>query len=640
MTLAHDAAPSRDVVPPVGSRRASLSWLLVVALLALVLTDFALPMRRGLSLVLLALTSLLAMPWATRVVRGGGASGGGASGGGVAGGASAGRGASGGGVAGGSSALGASAGGASAGRASSGGAEVWFFRLGIIALAAIVLSAKWWLYIEAAAAAPEHFIGSSRSYAVALGLLFVLGPLGSGLLWLRFLALVSEHPARLIVLSFGATGVLGGLALSLPVSLQRVSELSMLDNLFMSFSAVCVTGLSVNNLASTYTWFGQGVLCLLIQIGGLGIMVLSAAVALMMGQRLRVKSHAVFAEMVDAESLSQLRQVILGIVVATFMIEGLVGLLMYQRFSQLELPLNPAIPANPAAARVWAAVFHAVSGFCNAGFSCFEAGLVPFVGDPTIMLGVTSLIVLGGVGFPVIQEIAARAARLSMRRRRERLSLHARISLGWTLVLLVGIAAAYLVLEWHVAFGALAWHEKLLAALFHSASCRTAGFNVIDVGAMRPASLMLTCVAMFIGACPGSCAGGIKTTTVAVLFAGLRSELQGRPAYLLDRAVPLAMIRKAIGVAFTSFGLVAVFIFLLLLVEPHEPLSLAFEAFSGFSTTGLSTGITPALSPAGKVLVLSTMYIGRIGPLTLALAISGRLQQSPIQLPSERVLIG
>ena len=596
MTPAPDVASARDAVPSPGARRPSLEWLLLAALLALVLADFALPMRGALSLVLLALTSLLAVPWGLRVSTGG--------------------------------------------SVAAGGAEVWAFRLGTVCLTSIVLVAKWWLLLEAAAGTPEHFVGSSRSYAVALGLLFGLGPLGSGRLWSRFLALVTEHPARLIVMSFALLGLIGGLVLSLPVSLQRVSELSLVDNMFMSFSAVCVTGMSVTNLASTYTWFGQGVLCLLVQVGGLGIMVLSAAVALMMGQRLRVKSHAVFAEMVDAESLSRLRQVIAGIVLATFSIEGLIGLVLYYRFSLIELPFNPAIPQSPEAALIWAAVFHAVSGFCNAGFSCFEVGLVPFVGDPTIMLCVTTLIVLGGIGFPVLQELAVRFGRLLLGRRRERLSLHARIALGWTSVLLAGMTAAYLGLEWRVSFAGLAWHEKLLAALFHSASCRTAGFNVIDVGAMQPATLMLTCVAMFVGGCPVSCAGGIKTTTVAVLFAGLRSELQGRPAYLLDRALSPATTRKAIGVAFSSFGLLSVFIFLLLLVETHAPLAIAFEVFGGFSTTGLSTGITPALSPAGKLLVLATMYIGRIGPLTLALAVSGRVQQPQIQLPNERVLIG
>jgi trk system potassium uptake protein len=589
--------PGADRSPSGTARKAD--GLVLGALLLVLFADFALPMRRGLSPVLLALASVLVLPWARGVLRGG-----------------------------------------SAGLAMSRSLEAWSFRLAVLALAAIVLVAKWWLLGASAGASPEHFVGSSRSYAVALGVVVGLGTLGSGLRLARFLALVSDHPARLIVLSFGAVGVLGGLVLSLPVSMQRVHELSLIDNLFMAFSAVCVTGLSVNNLPATYTWFGQAVLCLLIQVGGLGIMVLSAAIAFLTGQRLRVKSHAVFAELVDAESLAKLRRVILGIVLSTLLIEGVFGLVLYQRFSSVEAPLNPAIPANPEANVAWAAVFHAVSGFCNAGFSSFEPGLVPFVGDPVVMLSMTSLIVLGGIGFPVLHELAGQLWRGARRRRRERLSLHARIALGSTGLLLGGITAAYLVLEWSASLEGLGWHERALAALFQSASCRTAGFNVIDVGAMRPASLMLTCVAMFIGACPGSCAGGIKTTTVAVLFAGLRSELQGRPAFLLNRSLSLATTRKAVGVAFSSFCLVSLLLFLLLLVEAHPPLEVAFEVFSAFSTTGLSTGITPELSVAGKVLVLLTMYIGRIGPLTLALALASRTEASRLQLPSERVLIG
>jgi trk system potassium uptake protein len=606
-----ESAPPRQQPPPAAlegssprvararSGRLSLHPFVLGALLLILLVDFAFPMRRGLSFGLLLLATLLAPLWVRSLFRSGGVA-----------------------------------------SAVSESIEAWAFRLAVAALAAIVLGAKWWLWLESAGAEPQHFIGSSRSYAVALGLAFALGSLGSGLRLTRFIALVSEHPARLILLSFGATGVLGGLALSLPVSMQRVHELSLIDNLFMSFSAVCVTGLSVNNLAATYTWFGQGVLCILIQVGGLGIMVLSAAIAFLTGQRLRAKSHAVFAELVDAESMAQLRRVIVGIVLSTLVIEASLGLVLYLRFSAVPAPNNPAIVANPGVAVAWAAVFHAVSAFCNAGFSTFEAGLVPFVGDPVVMPTMTCLIVLGGIGFPVLHEGTVRLWSFARRRRRERWSLHARIAIGATTLLFGGVMAAYLVLEWSASFAALAWHERLLAAMFHSASCRTAGFNVIDVGAMRPASLMLTCVAMLIGACPGSCAGGIKTTTVAVLFAGLRSELQGRPAYLLDRSLSPATTRKAVGVAFSSICLVSMLLFLLLLIEKHPPLSIAFEVFSAFSTTGLSTGITPELSVPGKVLVLLTMYIGRIGPLTLALAISGRAEGARISLPSERVLIG
>ena len=517
---------------------------------------------------------------------------------------------------------------------------VVLLRLLLLALAGILLSAKWWLWLESSGVSRLSFIGSSRSYGVALALVQALGTLGHWLRVARFATLVTEHPARLIVLSFGAIGVLGGLVLSLPVSLQRVQELSVVDNLFMAFSAVCVTGLSVNNLATTYTWFGQIVMCLLIQVGGLGIMVLSAAIAVLTGQRLRIKSSAMLAESVDADSIARLRKVIVGIITSTFVIEAAGALLLYTDFSSsLVLPSNPGgPPARYAVA--WAAVFHAVSAFCNAGFSSFEAGLGPYVGDPLVMGGVTCLIVLGGIGFPVIQELMGRTLRWALRRRRERMSLHARISLRATALLLGIMTLAYLLLEWRGALGHLRWFERIFAAIFQSASCRTAGFNVVDLGLMQPATLMLTCVAMFIGACPGSCAGGIKTTTVAVLFAGLRSELHGRAARLLDRTLPSATISKAIGVVFVSAVMLSVALFLVLLAEPHGPLDLAFEVFSAFSTTGLSTGVTPRLGTTGKVLVLLTMYVGRVGPLTLALAFSGRAAALPVQLPHERVLIG
>lgn len=591
-----------SIAPPARLQRPNTGWLprelaLLGWLSALACVDFALPMQAPLSPLLLVAQSLSSLPWAWLVLRGG---------------------------------------------AGTQRLEVWAFRLSMLALAAIVLSARWWLWAEGGAGGRDHFVGSWRSYGVALGLVQAVGTLGQGLRLSRFVVLVSAHPARLIVLSFGALGVLGGLVLSLPVSLLRVHELSIVDNLFMAFSAVCITGLAVNNLATTYTWFGQGVLCLLVQIGGLGIMVLSAAIAALIGQRLRVKSSAVLAEVVDADSLADLRRTIAGIMVSTFLIEALMALVLYWRFAASPaLPANPGGPAAGAPAEaVWAAVFHAVSGFCNAGFSTFEVGLVPYAGDPVVMGSIASLVVLGGIGFPVIHELAARAGRWFLRRRRDRMSLHARVSLGSSGLLLAAMTLAYLVLEWRGALAPLGWAERLQAAAFQSASARTAGFNVVDIGVMQPATLMLTCVAMFVGACPGSCGGGIKTTTVAVLFAGLRSELRSRPAHLLDRTLTPATIRKAIGVVFVSTGMLSLALFLLLLVEPHAPLEIAFEAFSAFSTTGLSTGLTPKLSTPGKLLVLLTMYVGRIGPLTVALAISGRAEAPPVQLPSERVLIG
>lgn len=516
----------------------------------------------------------------------------------------------------------------------------WGFTLSITGLAAAVLSAKWWLLLHAPSLEGAGYTGSARSYTVVLLGLLTLGVLGSGRHAGRLAALVVDHPARLIALSFGLCGLVGGFALSLPVSLQRVHELSVLDNMFMAFSAVCVTGLGVNTVATTYTWAGQAVLCVLIQVGGLGIMVLSAAVAVLTGRRLRVRRSAVLAEIVDVESLTQLRRLIIAIVVSTLSIEAVAASVLYFLFVN-----DPGMFARAAGAAVvhgplWAAVFHAVSAFCNAGFSTFEAGLIPYMDRPSVLGVMMVLIVAGGIGFPVLYELARRLVAASGRRRLARMSLHARVALRATVILLTVMLVGYLLLEWHGALSGLGWFGRVVAAAFQSVSCRTAGFNVIDMGALGPAALMLTCMVMFIGTNSGSCGGGIKTTTVAALFAGLRSELQSRPAFLLDRVLPAATIRKAVGVSFLSIGIVSVALFSMLLLEQHPPLELAFEVFSAFSTTGLSTGITPRLSPAGKVLILLTMYVGRIGPLTLALAVARRNEPVHMQLPAERVLIG
>jgi trk system potassium uptake protein TrkH len=359
------------------------------------------------------------------------------------------------------------------------------------------------------------------------------------------------------------------------------------------------------------------------------------------GQKLKVKSSAVLAEMVDATSLASIRRTIVTIVLYTLLIEGVGALILYSNFRQHpDIALRyGADLAGPGDAR-WAAVFHAVSAFCNAGFSNMTAGLVPLVGSPVVMLTVTLLIVLGGIGFPVLDELVKRLATRLTGKRVPQASLHLRVAVRTTLLLLAGMTAAYLLFEWRDSMKGLSFGERVLASIFQSASARTAGFNVVNIGAMGSAVLVLTCAAMFVGACPGSTGGGIKTTTLAVLYAALRGELLGRAARLFDRAVPEPVIRRAIGVAFLSMVLVFVIFVTLLLIEPHPPLELAFETVSAFSTTGLSTGVTPKLSTSGKLLITLTMFIGRIGPLTLALALARAAQERALALPKERVMIG
>nr|PZN27154.1 MAG: TrkH family potassium uptake protein [Pseudomonadota bacterium] len=561
--------------------------------------DFAWPLRSGLSHALLLLLTGIVAPWCYLVVR------------------------------------------AQRGAGSPHTVAAWVFRVTAIALSFGFLGAKWWLLLRVVGDEPERYVGSSQSYGIALLIVLALGLLGSGLRFAQLARVVADHPARLLALSFGATGLFGAFALSLPLSMQRVNELSFVDSLVMAFSAVCVTGLSVKTIATTYTLFGQGVICALVQIGGLGIMVLSAAIVMLSGQRMRVRSSAMLAEMVDSESLSGLRRTVFAIVAYTLLIELAGATILYQRFLEIpEVRLADGDPLAGPRSPEWAAVFHAVSAFCNAGMSNFEAGLAPLVDEPVILGTITVLMVLGGIGFPVMDELLRQLGSRLLRRRPERLSLHTRVVLVTSGILLAAMTFAYGLLEWSRSFAPLSFAETLGAAIFQSAATRSAGFNVVDVGAMRPATLMLTCLLMFIGGSPGSCAGGIKTTTLAVLFAGLRSELRGTPPRLFDRALRPETIRRAMGVSFLSIGILSLGLFVLLLLEDHAPLALAFEAFSAFTTTGLSTGITADLGAPGKLLVAIMMYVGRIGPLTLALALSGKVPQAAVRLPEERVLIG
>jgi trk system potassium uptake protein TrkH len=592
-------APPQAARPPLEHRTTSSRGIVLALAAILAGLDWLLPLRGVLSYVLTGLLTLLALPWTVALFR------------------------------------------SEPSRESRPTSQIMLLaRIGLVGLLGSFLFGKW-LVLLRSAGAPQEFVASSRSYALALFSVFALGMAARSLGLTRFLEVAADHPARLMALSFGVTGVVGALLLSLPFSVETVRTVSIVDNLFMSFSAVCVTGLSVNNVAETYTLAGQAVLLALIQVGGLGIMVLSAAIVFLSGRRLKVKSSAVLAEMVDVTSVHHLRRTIAMIIVFTLLIEGTGALLLYSHFIQhpdisLRFGSDIAGPGDPR----WAAVFHAVSAFCNAGFSNITAGLVPFVGSPVVALTVTGLIVLGGIGFPVLDELSRSLFTRLRGKRVPTLSLHSRIALITTAFLLGGMTLAYFVLEWRSSMKDLALHERVFASVFQSASARTAGFNIVNIGAMSSAVLLLTCAAMFVGACPGSCGGGIKTTTFAVLFSGLRSELSARPPRLLDREVPQPVIRRAIGVAFLSMILVFAITFLLLLLERHTPLEIVFEVVSAFSTTGLSTGITPNLSTPGKLIITFTMFIGRIGPLTLALALARTAQARALELPQERVMIG
>lgn len=524
---------------------------------------------------------------------------------------------------------------------------------------AVVLFHKALVVRQAAAAVPgdvSPFGATEQPYKTYVVYVFALiagGLLGRGSRLARFLGSLADHPSRLMAISFGVIALLGGFVLSLPVSVRDWKDASFVDGLFTSMSAVCVTGLTVNDVASTYTGFGQFVLFVLIQAGGLGIMVLTASIAILAGRALRTRSTAALAEMIDAESFAALRRTIRHIFLFTVAIEAIGAVVLLAAFSNRpEIGLGPESdhPAAGAGSQVWSAVFHSVSAFCNAGFSLCHGNLTPFADSLAISGTIAVLIVLGGLGFPVLDEVVARTRDWYGGRPARRISLHTRVVLASTVALILLGTAGFLALEGHRMPADMPAGRFVLAAAFQSVTTRTAGFNTLDFGAMAHATLLFTCLLMWIGASPGSTGGGIKTTTFAVLLSAFRAEVRGSSSpRLFDRSVPDTTSRRAAAVAVGSCVLVAAVWFVLLVTEDGPPLPLLFETVSAFATCGLSTGTTVdgqatslagGFSVAGKFVLTLLMFVGRIGPMTAALAVVVKPRVEYFTVPEEKLLIG
>lgn len=453
----------------------------------------------------------------------------------------------------------------------------------------------------------------------------------------RLALAVARRPAALLAGSFAALIATSTLLLALPISVQRVTDISFVDALFTATSAVCVTGLVVNDVAATYTLFGQVVILLSIQLGGIGIMTI-AALALTTSRKGSLQAESRYASMMEASNLLELRVIVRSVVAWTFWIEAVGTLLLWALWAG-----DPRLGGRSA---LFAAVFHAVSAFCNAGFALFPANLEPFVRDPLVQVVLMVLIVLGGLGFLALRDVGqhlrdrARARLWPKAPRARRLRLGTRTSLVTSFALVAVGAATCLVLETTGVLFALRPDHQILNALFLSVTSRTAGFNTIPIGELRDATLLCVMVLMFIGGSPGSTAGGVKTTTFAVIVAALRGELRGREPHLFGRALEPDALRKATAVVAISAGIVVSSLLLLTLTE-RQPLSrLAFEAVSAFGTVGLSTGITPTLTWMGKLVLVATMFVGRVGPLTVALAVARERRREPFRLAHEHIPVG
>jgi len=438
------------------------------------------------------------------------------------------------------------------------------------------------------------------------------------------------RPAQTVALSFVFAAIVGALLLSLPQAVRELAEVSFLDALFTATSAVCVTGLVVKDIGRDYTLFGQTTILVLIQLGGLGIMTYSALLSLLARARMELGDQLTLREALSAESLGAIGQHVKQIFLLTFAIEAAGTLVLVLRWSG----------DFPGWRTLYLAAFHAVSAFSNAGFSLFSENLVGYSGDPGVSLTIAVLIILGGLGFPVLSNLMTYPL-FGRKGQPWQLTLHAKVALAASGGLIVVGFLLVLLLEFDQGLRHLSFPQKALAAFFQSVTTRTAGFSTINIGTLAPATLLGIMTLMFIGGSPGSTAGGIKTTTFGTTAATLVAILRGREQVeVFRRAIHPGIIHKALALSFLAFTFLNVSIFLLLVTQEGGFLELAFEATSAFGTVGLSTGYTPRLSPVGKGIIIVTMLVGRIGPLGLASALAEQPAKGKYAYPTEPLLIG
>ena len=402
-------------------------------------------------------------------------------------------------------------------------------------------------------------------------------------------------PARIIALGFAAVILLGSALLIMPFSVRPGVELAYIDSLYTSTSAVCVTGLIAVDAGDTFTPIGQFILGGLIQVGGLGVTAVGAGIILLMGRRVNLRGRNLVKEAMNLDSGRGIVQFVRSIFATTLLFEGLGALLSYPSFATTRGPVKA----------IGLSIFHSVAAFNNSGFDILGGGtnLIPYQDDVLLNLVTCGLIICGGIGFLVIREM------WNTRLHWKKFSMHTKVVLSTTAVLLI---VGTLLLK---ATEDITW----LGAFFHSVSARTAGFSTYALKDFSTSGLLVLIMLMFIGASPGSTGGGIKTTTFFSLIQGIKSAATNRSEKAFRYALPRDAFRKAAVITLLALGVVVTGTYLMTVFEPHLDLrDIVFEIVSAFGTVGLSTGITPDLTVASKLLSILIMYIGRLGPLTIA----------------------
>ena len=418
------------------------------------------------------------------------------------------------------------------------------------------------------------------------------------------------NPPRVLALGFAGLILIGALLLNLPIASKSGESIGFVNALFTSASSVCVTGLVVVNTGEYWSLFGHIVIIFLIQMGGLGFMTLATLVALILGKKITLKERLIIREQLNQETMSGLVKLTRYVIFSTFAIEGIGALVLSTRF----------IPIYGLGRGIWFSIFHSISAFCNAGFDILGDSIAPFVGDITINLTIAFLIIIGGLGFSVYIDI-------SRNKRFKRFSLHSKLVLVTTFILIiVGMILFYLI-EWNNpdTLQTLNTKEKVISSFFQSVVTRTAGFYSVNMSKIRDTTTFIMVVLMFIGGSPGSTGGGIKTTTFGAIFLTTFSVIRGRnDVVAFKKRIPQEIIYRALSIASIGLFLIVIVSMILTISEEANFLDLLFETTSAFATVGLTRGITPDLTSFGKVLITVMMYLGRVGPLTMAFAFAKR----------------
>ena len=435
-------------------------------------------------------------------------------------------------------------------------------------------------------------------------------------------------PSRKLILGFLFAILLGTFILMMPFSLKEGEKLSFLSSLFTIVSAVCVTGLTVVDVSKVFSPAGDLVIIFFIQLGGLGVMTFSSILFLAMGKRMTFYERELLKEERNADSSGEISSFIKKLLLTVFIIESIGAIILTWEFAK-EMPINKA---------VFYGIFHSISAFCNAGFSLFSNNLEAYKANPIINLTIGYLITLGGIGFAVITSVI-----MVIRRGIDRFNLTSKVAIIISMILTFGGMILFFILEYSnsATLGDLNFIQKILASYFQSVTLRTAGFNTIPLGELRNSTIFMCCILMFIGASPGSTGGGIKTTTFGViLFYVIGIVKKKENVEIFNRRLDWEIMNRALVILVLAITYVSIVIMLMLIAENFSPEEIVFEVISAFGTVGLTLGITPDLSTFSKLLLIFTMFVGRLGPMTFALAIGETKKKALSKYPKENILVG